>query len=75
MSSSGGGGGGGEGDGEWLNLGLEGEDSPAHSLPEGQMQMLGKTNAHQSPYSSCIITIIFIFMIIVHALMATACCK
>ncbi|XP_050719963.1 mucin-5AC-like isoform X2 [Eriocheir sinensis] len=40
MSSSGSGGGGGEGEGEWLNLGLEGEDSPAHSLPEGQMQML-----------------------------------
>lgn len=30
----------GDGDGEWLNLGLEGEDSPGHSLPEGQMQML-----------------------------------
>ncbi|XP_063870292.1 BRCA2-interacting transcriptional repressor EMSY-like isoform X4 [Scylla paramamosain] len=38
--SGGGGGGGGEGEGEWLNLGLEGEDSPGHSLPEGQMQML-----------------------------------
>ncbi|KAK3885857.1 hypothetical protein Pcinc_009956 [Petrolisthes cinctipes] len=34
------GGSGGESDGEWLNLRLEGEDSPAHSLPEGQMQML-----------------------------------
>ncbi|XP_027209396.1 BRCA2-interacting transcriptional repressor EMSY isoform X3 [Penaeus vannamei] len=30
----------GEGDGEWLNLGLSSEDSPGHSLPEGQMQML-----------------------------------
>ncbi|XP_042868570.1 BRCA2-interacting transcriptional repressor EMSY-like isoform X2 [Penaeus japonicus] len=30
----------GEGDGEWLNLGLGSEDSPGHSLPEGQMQML-----------------------------------
>ncbi|KAK8731643.1 hypothetical protein OTU49_007403, partial [Cherax quadricarinatus] len=29
-----------DGEGEWLNLGLEGEDSPGHSLPEGQMQML-----------------------------------